>query len=88
MVALSYLTTKASFTHRARFFEEQLLRVDFDDQLRPVKGNISKIPNLEESVYQALVTGVRDYVQKNGFPGVVVGPFRGDRFCANARNRC
>jgi len=38
-----------------------------------VQGNISKIPNLEESVYQALVTGVRDYVQKNGFPGVVVG---------------
>jgi NAD+ synthase (glutamine-hydrolysing) len=60
-------------THRARFFEEQLFRVDFDDRLCPVEENISEIPNLEESVYRALVTGVRDYVQKNGFPGVVVG---------------
>ncbi|MCW9032157.1 MAG: NAD+ synthase, partial [Gammaproteobacteria bacterium] len=25
------------------------------------------------SIYQALVTGVRDYVAKNGFPGVVIG---------------
>ena len=64
---------KGKVTHRARFFEEQLFRVDFDNQLCPMQGNISKIPNLEESVYQALVTGVRDYVQKNGFPGVVVG---------------
>jgi NAD+ synthase (glutamine-hydrolysing) len=64
---------KGKVTHRARFFQEQLLRVEFDDRLSPVQGNISKIPNLEESVYQALVTGVRDYVQKNGFPGVVLG---------------
>ena len=55
---------KGKVTQRARFFEELLC---------PMQGNISKIPNLEESVYQALVTGVRDYVQKNGFPGVVVG---------------
>lgn len=25
------------------------------------------------SIYQALVTGLRDYVQKNGFPGVILG---------------
>ncbi|MDE2584885.1 MAG: NAD+ synthase [Betaproteobacteria bacterium] len=28
---------------------------------------------LEEQVYQALVLGVRDYIGKNGFPGVVIG---------------
>lgn len=28
---------------------------------------------LEEQVYRALVLGVRDYVNKNGFPGVVLG---------------
>jgi NAD+ synthase (glutamine-hydrolysing) len=60
-------------THRARFFEEQMVLVEFDDQLCPVQGNISEIPDLEASVYQALVTGVRDYVKKNSFPGVVVG---------------
>src|SRR5690606_13567334 len=27
----------------------------------------------EETVYRALTTGVRDYVAKNGFPGVVIG---------------
>ena len=64
---------KGKVTHRARFFQEQLFRVEFDDRLSPIQGNISEIPNLEESVYQALVTGVRDYVQKNGFPGVVLG---------------
>lgn len=26
-----------------------------------------------ETVYKALVTGVRDYINKNGFPGVVIG---------------
>lgn len=29
--------------------------------------------SLEAEVYQALVMGVRDYVEKNGFPGVVIG---------------
>jgi len=28
---------------------------------------------LEEGVYGALLTGIRDYVEKNGFPGVVIG---------------
>lgn len=27
----------------------------------------------EETIYHALVLGLRDYVQKNGFPGVVIG---------------
>ncbi len=27
----------------------------------------------EESIYQALILGVRDYVEKNGFPGVIIG---------------
>jgi NAD+ synthase (glutamine-hydrolysing) len=30
-------------------------------------------PKLEAAVYQALVLGVRDYVEKNGFPSVLVG---------------
>ena len=29
--------------------------------------------NKEESIYNALVLGVRDYVNKNGFPGVMLG---------------
>ncbi|APZ42896.1 NAD+ synthase [Acidihalobacter ferrooxydans] len=31
------------------------------------------LPDPDEACYEALVLGVRDYVRKNGFPGVVVG---------------
>ena len=40
---------------------------------QPLPGTLTAPPGEEESVYQALVAGVRDYVQKNGFPGVVLG---------------
>src|SRR4029453_931669 len=38
---------------------------------RPVRGSLD--PALEPHVYQALVMGVRDYVGKNRFPGVLIG---------------
>ena len=58
-------------------FEEGLYPVDFtSDQGKcyPVK-NQKKLPvhSQDEIIYQALVLGVRDYVRKNGFPGVVIG---------------
>ncbi len=42
---------------------------------RPCRSAGSVAPELsdEESVYRALVLGVRDYVNKHGFPGVVMG---------------
>ncbi|CDI00796.1 putative glutamine-dependent NAD(+) synthetase (NAD(+) synthase (glutamine-hydrolyzing)) (NadE) [Candidatus Competibacter denitrificans Run_A_D11] len=61
---------------RAPFFAEGLYPVDFqhtETGLVPVQGPIAAEPGLEEGIYQALVLGVRDYVQKNGFPGVVLG---------------
>lgn len=33
----------------------------------------AKPQKLEAEIYNALVTGLRDYVQKNGFPGVLLG---------------
>ncbi|HRH80313.1 MAG TPA: NAD+ synthase [Thiobacillaceae bacterium] len=36
-------------------------------------GDLTPLPKLEAGVYQALVLGVRDYVRKNRFPGVLVG---------------
>jgi NAD+ synthase (glutamine-hydrolysing) len=45
---------------------------DFDGAVpRHVRGVLD--PTLEPNVYQALVVGVRDYVAKNGFPGVLLG---------------
>ena len=37
------------------------------------KSDISPIPEADASAYQACVLGLRDYVNKNGFSGVVLG---------------
>ncbi|HRD65153.1 MAG TPA: NAD+ synthase [Candidatus Competibacter sp.] len=61
---------------RAPFFAAGLYPVDFrvsEAGLAPVPGEIAEEPGAEEGIYRALVLGVRDYVEKNGFPGVVLG---------------
>ncbi|MBK7793095.1 MAG: NAD+ synthase [Betaproteobacteria bacterium] len=42
-----------------------------EGRVKPVRGTLGT--RLEEHVYAALVTGVRDYVGKNRFPGVLLG---------------
>ncbi|MBL4802825.1 MAG: NAD+ synthase [Emcibacter sp.] len=37
------------------------------------KGEINRVPEGYEAIYQAMMLGLRDYVQKNHFPGVVLG---------------
>ncbi len=58
---------------RAPMFEEALTVVEVDLASRRLSGPV--IPELafEAQVWQALVTGVRDYLGKNGFPGAVIG---------------
>ena len=61
---------------RAPAFKEGTYFIDFVRQGRravPVTGDIAPELSDEESVYSALVLGVRDYVNKHGFPGVVMG---------------
>ena len=36
-------------------------------------GGIAQLPGELEAVWQAMVLGLRDYVEKNGFPGVLLG---------------
>jgi NAD+ synthase (glutamine-hydrolysing) len=64
-------------TQRVPAFSEDLyvvdLKVDAAGKVRPVPGNIVPLQSQEESVYGALVQGTRDYVDKHGFPGVVMG---------------
>ncbi len=64
-----------ALTQRCAQFEEVLERVDFDvgTHVVPRTGEISSPETMEQVVYRALVTGVRDYVNKNGFEGAVVG---------------
>ncbi len=44
-----------------------------DDRWEPEDGKVHPVPDGNEAIWQALVTGLRDYVDKNGFPGVVLG---------------
>lgn len=64
-------------THRFPAFTEGLYPLDLEPQadgrLVPLAGDTSTPSEDAESVYQALVCGVRDYVGKNGFDGVVIG---------------
>ncbi len=53
-------------------WHEAVAIVDFDGaRPRHVRGTLD--PRLEAHVYDALVLGVRDYVHKNRFPGVLLG---------------
>jgi NAD+ synthase (glutamine-hydrolysing) len=61
---------------RAPAYEEGLYPVDFESaegRLKPIAGKVSPCDDEFGSVYQALVLGVRDYINKNGFKGVVIG---------------
>ncbi|HEX6639065.1 MAG TPA: NAD+ synthase [Steroidobacteraceae bacterium] len=65
-----------SVVMRAPPFEEGLYEVEFervDGVVRPVPTTIAPELGDAESVYRTLVLGVRDYVAKHGFPGVVLG---------------
>jgi NAD+ synthase (glutamine-hydrolysing) len=50
-----------------------LARLTVEGDGTPVEGPIAEPLEPEEEVYTALVTGVRDYVDKNGFESVVFG---------------
>ncbi len=53
-------------------WHEALALAEFDGAVpRHVRGGLD--PRLEAHVYDALVMGVRDYVDKNRFPGVLLG---------------
>ena len=61
---------------RAPAFVEGLypLDIDFDEAgVCLQQGQLEPLPELEPSIYQALVVGVRDYVGKNGFNSVLLG---------------
>jgi NAD+ synthase (glutamine-hydrolysing) len=63
-------------TQRAPAFVAGLYVAEFacDAQLvTPAPGALSPVLSEAQSVYAALVLGVRDYVEKNGFSGVVLG---------------
>ena len=56
-------------------FADGLFPVEFlcEHHCQPISQPLPEEPSLEANVYNALVTGVRDYVNKNGFKSVVLG---------------
>ena len=57
---------------RAAAFEPELLMLELIGDGAP-SGPIAEGPSLESQAWSALVTGVRDYLGKNGFPGAIIG---------------
>ena len=60
---------------RAPAFAEGQYAIEFDctNGIEPVQSDVAELGSEEEIIYTAIVSGVRDYVQKNGFGGVVLG---------------
>ena len=54
-------------------FEAGIGLVAIDANGEPELGLIAPSQSMESQAYAALVLGVRDYVHKNGFPGVIIG---------------
>ena len=66
------LDASGQLTHQLPTYTEALAVVVHEHgQLLP--GEIHPLPATEASVYAALKLGLRDYVDKNGFPGVILG---------------
>ncbi len=59
-------------TAQGKHFEEDLLMLEMRDDLRPSGEKIEALTE-EAGVYRALCLGVRDYIGKNRFPGVLLG---------------
>lgn len=59
-------------THELPAFETALAFVDIADG-KPLAGTVAAPLSTEASVYAALKLGLADYINKNGFPGVVLG---------------
>src|SRR3569623_1380078 len=61
---------------RGRPFVEEIYLAEFDvieGVARPRQGVVHAPLADEESIYRAVVLGVRDYIEKNGFAGAVIG---------------
>jgi len=66
------LNREGAVTHQLPAFEEALGLITLTDG-EPRPGDIAAPLSTEAEVYRALQLGVRDYVDKNGFPGVLLG---------------
>ena len=58
------------------YFKEELMIIEFDLEHQLdicIKRPLPPEPSDEEKIYNALILGVRDYINKNNFPGAIIG---------------
>lgn len=69
------LNQHGELVQHAGFFKENLppVEIEISEEKIHIATSAITIPNKTERAYQALVLGVKDYVEKNHFPGVIVG---------------
>lgn len=69
------LNPEGKLIARSRYFEADNLLLDLDctSWALNTPQTLTATPSLHERIYQALVTGVRDYVKKNDFANVLIG---------------
>jgi NAD+ synthase/NAD+ synthase (glutamine-hydrolysing) len=65
------LDAEGMIGYQGESFRESIDIVEFEGA--SAKGPIAPPLTEEELIYRALMTGTRDYVDKNGFPGVLLG---------------
>ncbi|QJR15524.1 NAD+ synthase [Usitatibacter palustris] len=65
------LDGQGALTYQGETFRETFDVLEFEGG--EMKGGMAPPLTEEETIYRALMTGVRDYVDKNRFPGVILG---------------
>jgi len=66
------MNSSGRLTAQCAVFEEVLSYLEIANDVQP-SGAIAVLPSDEAGIYQALCTGLRDYIGKNGFKGVLLG---------------
>lgn len=71
------MSSSGDVVAKASAFEEVLYPLDISKELQGTVHINSEIADTEQDelaiIYEALVYGLHDYVEKNGFPGVILG---------------
>jgi NAD+ synthase (glutamine-hydrolysing) len=69
------INSEGQICQHAGFCKEALVSVDIE--IKAAESSIQPVnfilPSDEEKIYQCLVLAVRDYIQKNNFPGCLIG---------------
>jgi NAD+ synthase len=66
-------TLKAQLPHFREALEFTRWRRGADDAWRCAEAEVARPYDGVEAIYHAMMLGLRDYVEKNGFPGLVLG---------------